>query len=622
MFKTLRNRDLGCGVFLFSSGCYAKIRSFFIDKFCVLCYNAYKSKIKYKEGIPVKKITFGTPEKFVPTKFCKTLNPIETDVKYPFDMIKFTKIKSGVKLELPFDADAEYYGFGLQLKAMSYKNRKATVRTNSDPVYATGDSHAPVPFFVSTAGYGIFVDTLRYAEFIIGAQRADSKTAETESVVALSTDDLYGGKANGDKVISIYIPVAQGVDLYIFEGENITDVVSQYNMMAGGGPDVPEWGLGHLYRCCSKYDDKKIVECAKYFREKDIPCSILGLEPGWHTHAYSCTYKWNPELYPNREKMLEELRKMGYHLNLWEHAYVHPDSPIAEDIAGYSGDYKVFGGYVPDFSIDKAKKIFSEYHKKNIVNDVIDGFKLDECDSSDFNPSGWGFPNCSEFPGGMDGMQYHNILGILYQQTMLDALNGKKTLSEVRASGALAAPYPYVLYSDLYDHSDFIRGCVTSGFSGILWSPELRDAKSKRELLCRLQTVVFSVHCLINGWYCEEMPWLEFDCEEDVRYWLKLREQLVPMLKKSFDIYRDTGKAPMRALVSDYTNDRETYAIDDQYLFCEELMVAPVTEKQTERRVYIPKGKWVDFFTGEPVANGWINYIGENIAVYRKVSAV
>ena len=62
---------------------------------------------------------------------------------------------------------------------------------------------------------------------------------------------------------------------------------------------------------------------------------------------------------------------------------------------------------------------------------------------------------------------------------MLDALGEQKTLSEIRQMGALAAPYPFVLYSDLYDHRDFIRGQVNAGFSGLLWTPEFRQAETK-----------------------------------------------------------------------------------------------------------------------------------------------
>lgn len=567
----------------------------------------------------MKRVVFGTPEACVPSAYCKNFNYIETDVKYPFDKISFRETSMGCVIELPYDADAFYYGFGLQLKGFDFKGKKVTVRPNADPVAATGDSHAPVPFFVSTKGYGVYVDTARYAEFHMGVQKKDSKSVKTASVTADNTDDLYNNSNNaGELVISIFIPYAKGASLYFFEGKTITDVVSEYNMLSGGGASVPEWGLGVLYRCYTASNQDKIIETAKYFREKDMPCHILGLEPGWQTHAYSCTYVWNEELYPDREKMFSELRKMGYHVNLWEHAYVYPDSPIYDEIAEYSGDYKVWGGYVPDFTLDKAKDIFASYHRDNVANDIIDGFKLDECDGSDYT-GGWAFPNSTEFPGGIDGMQYHNLFGVLYQQTIMDALDGRPTLSEVRNSGALAASYPFVLYSDLYDHRDFIRGCATSGFSGLLWAPELRDARNKRDLLLRLQTVVFSPHCLINGWYCVELPWLDHDCEDEVRYWLRVREQIMPRLKKAFDTYRDTGKPPVRALVSDYTDDPETYGADLEYLFCDDMLVVPVTATMETVSYYLPKGKWRNFFTGEVRQGGRYTDGADSIIVYEKV---
>ena len=76
-------------------------------------------------------------------------------------------------------------------------------------------------------------------------------------------------------------------------------------------------------------------------------------------------------------------------------------------------------------------------------------------------------------------------------QTILDALDGTPTLSEVRNAGALAANYPFVLYSDLYDHVDFISGIAQSSFSGILWTPELRHATDKEDLHRRLQATVY-----------------------------------------------------------------------------------------------------------------------------------
>lgn len=567
----------------------------------------------------MKKLTFGTPEAIVPTNFCKGLNYTEGNIKYNVSNISFKVTARGCVLEFPLEADEQIYGFGLQLKGFNHKNHKLQLRTNSDPIANTGDSHAPVPFFVTTRGYGMYFDTARYVEVHCGYGKNKHREPVENNTVIATAEDLYKKCGlNETTVMSVEIPVAKGIDVYIFEGDTILDVVSEYNMFSGGGCDVPEWGLGILYRAYAKSTGDDIIALAKHFRENEILCDIIGLEPGWQSSSYSCSYLWDKERYPNYLEVIKYLKDNDFHINLWEHAFVNATSPIYKDMADYSGDYEVWKGLIPDFGMEEAQSIFAEFHRENLISLGIDGFKLDECDNSDFVQD-WSFPNCTQFPSGMDGEQYHQMFGILYMQTILRALDGKKTMSEVRSAGALASSYPFVLYSDLYDLKDFVRGTVNSGFSGLLWTPELRDAKSKKELIRRLQATVFSVQCLINAWYCENMPWIEFDCEDEVKKLLNVRKQLVPMLKKAFDQYKETGKPPVRALVCDYTNDKETYGIDDEYIFCDNLIVAPITEECDKRRVYLPEGKWRDFWSGQTVPSGWFEVTTENIPVYEKI---
>lgn len=567
----------------------------------------------------MKKITFGTPETLVPSAFCESFSYVETDVSYPTELIGFQKNRRGCVLTLPLGENEQIYGMGLQLKVFHLRGKKITLRPNADPVAKTGDSHAPVPFFVSTAGYGIFVDTARYAEFYFGSSNflTPHQNSVEHAELAESTADIYAYGGTGKSNISIQIPVAEGVNIYIIEGKNITDIVAQYNMMSGGGCSAPDWGLSAIYRCHLRYTQDEVLQSAKALKENHLPVGIIGLEPGWHSHSYSCTYAWSPERYPEPQKLIDSLREMGYHVNLWEHAFTHPTSPIYDALLPYSGNYSVWNGCVPDFATPEASSIFADHHKK-LVDMGIDGFKLDECDSSDITGS-WSFPNLAEFPSGLDGEQYHSLFGVLYMQTIMKALGSNKTLSEVRNAGALSASYPFVLYSDLYDHADFIRGCATAGFSGLLWTPEVRDAKSKEEFLRRLQANVFSVQCLINAYYCKTFPWLDWGCTEEVRYWLQVRESLKPMLKEAFDRYQKTGIPPVRALVSDYTDDEETYKLDDQYIFCDNLIVAPILVGTTEREVYLPAGKWRDYFTKESVECGRFTVKTDSIPVYEKI---
>ncbi len=567
----------------------------------------------------MKRITFGTPEAIVPSRFCKTFHAEETPVSYDTSKIRFRRNARGCVLEIPVSPDEHFYGLGLQLKQLDWKGRHARLKVNADPIAPTGDSHAPVPFFVSTAGYGIYLDTARYVEIDFGrTEKGSDAVKESAYEVQTTTDALYAVRdTDTQSLIVIQIPAASGIDLYLFEGKTITEIVSRYNLLAGGGCRVPDWGFGFFFRCYGKYTQEEVLAAGNYFLEKDIPCSIIGIEPGWQTRSYSCSHVWNRERFPDPAAMLQTLYGQGYHVNLWEHAFLHPESPIHEEIKPYSGNYTVWNGLVPDFSLPEARKLFVRHHKTEVAFDLVDGYKLDECDSSDYT-GGWSFPDSTEFPSGMDGEQYHSLFGTLYMQTMMEAMDGKETYSEVRNAGALNAPYPFVLYSDLYDHTDFVRGIVTSGFSGLLWSPEVRRTNTKEEFLRRMQTVVFSSQCLINGWNYEIMPWLKFDCEDELRALVKVREGLRPMLKKAFEAYEKTGRAPIRALVSDWTSDPETYTIDDEYLFCDRLVVAPILAGKSGRRVYLPAGKWHNYFTGEPQESGWFEVETDGIPVYEK----
>ncbi len=570
----------------------------------------------------MKKVTFGTSEEFVPSRYCKDIKYDETDIKYDTKQIEFAITSKGCRLKFPVSENEQIYGFGLQLKEFNHRNRRLHLRVNSDPIAATGDSHAPVPFFATTEGYGVYIDTARSIEVCCAMpkKRFRREDEKGNNEVKLTTQELYSdARSNDSSFIVVDIPAAKGVDIYIFEGETITDIVAQYNMFSGGGPDVPEWALGILYRAYGRSTENDIKGLAEYFEKSGMPVGIIGFEPGWQSASYPCTYVWNNDNFPNYKETVGYLKSRGYHINLWEHAYVRAVSPLYESLYALSGDYEVWGGIVPDFSLPEARKIFAEYHKRNFVDMGIDGFKLDECDGSDFCSSDWCFPDCAEYPSGLDGEQYHNLFGALYMQTIVEALDGTKTLSQVRSAGALCSSYPFVLYSDLYDLSDFVRGVVNSGFSGILWTPEVRDAKTKKEFIRRLQANIFSCQCIINAWYCEEVPWKEFDCENEVIELLNLRKSLIPMLKKAFDKYRDTGIAPIRALVSDYTHDENTFEIDDEYIFCDDLIVCPMPLDSDEREVYLPKGNWRDFMTKETVKSGRFTVTTQNIPVFEKM---
>lgn len=525
----------------------------------------------------------------------------------------------GLQIMLPMDSGEDIYGFGLQLRSMNQAGRKRLLRVNSDPVADTGEGHAPVPFYISTAGYGLFLDTFRHVEFYMGTNmekgRSAGHTEENKEHKEFSESALYALKKNQEKrTIIIDLKAVEGVEFYLFAG-NVRRVVQRYNLFSGGGCLPPLWGLGVWYRIYGGSSQEDVCEMADRLRREEMPTDVLGLEPGWHSHSYSCSYKWS-YLFPEPERMMERLKKLGFRINLWEHLFVYPTAPFYKELLPWAGDYEVWNGLVPDFATSEARKLFSDHHGEEFVRKGISGFKLDECDNSDLNASNWSFPDTAQFPSGMDGEQMHSAIGGLYQQLIYDIFHGenRRTYSQVRSSGALAAPLPFVLYSDLYDHRQFIRGMVTSGFSGLLWAPEVRSCKDGRDLLRRMETIMFSAHAIYNCWRIPNPPWKQVDVGknlageymEDADYYTevcrryhRIRMSLLPYLYSAFVRYQKEGLPPLRALVLDYEEDERVRNIDDEYMLGDRLLAAPMTvEDGTERQVYLPAGRWHDFWDG------------------------
>jgi alpha-D-xyloside xylohydrolase len=215
------------------------------------------------------------------------------------------------------------------------------------------------------------------------------------------------------------------------------------------------------------------------------------------------------------------------------------------------------------------------------------------------------------------------------------------TYNLVRSSGALAAPYPFVLYSDLYDHRQFIRALVNSGFSGLLWCPEVRDATSVEDLIRRLQSVVFSPLAMVNGWYIKSPPWKQLNrklnnagqpmegceqIEERCREIIGWRMQLVPYLTAAFQRYAHDGTPPFRALILDAPQDKSLRNVDDQFLVGDRMMVAPLFADEPSRKVVIPAGPaWHDLWTGAKIEGGstiTVDASTPNIPVYMKSGSV
>jgi alpha-D-xyloside xylohydrolase len=208
----------------------------------------------------------------------------------------------------------------------------------------------------------------------------------------------------------------------------------------------------------------------------------------------------------------------------------------------------------------------------------------------------------------MSAVQLRQTYGVRFQKltTELFRKRGRRTYGLVRASNAGAVSFPYVIYNDCYEHRQYITGVINGGFCGVLFTPEVRGARSAEEWLRRIQAVCMSPLAQLNAWASRILPWSFPEVQDQVREVMKLRIRLIPYLYSAFARYRHEGVPPFRALVLDGYSRALSRDIRDQYLMGDSIMVAPLFAGEEERDVVLPAGRWYDFYTGRLVGEDMV----------------
>lgn len=386
--------------------------------------------------------------------------------------------------------------------------------------------------------------------------------------------------------------------------------------MNGGGYLPPKWGLGFTQRVPTLYTQQDILEEVQEFEKNKFPLTFIGVEPGWHSMAYPCTFEWDSTRFPDPKGFIKTLADKNISTNLWLNPYVSPVGSLYAKVKPYTGSHTVWNGVVPDFTMPEARQLFKEHFMRHHLELGVGGYKIDEVDGYD----GWLWPDVATFPSGVSAEQMRQIYGTMVQRMTADWFKeiNKRTYGLVRASNAGASNLPYVLYNDYYSHRDFITALINSSFAGVLWTPEVRASKSAEEWLRRMQSVCFSPMAMINAWADGTKPWTYPEVLQGVNEVVNLRMQLLPYIYTTFAQYRFEGKPPFRAMYLQegfgYTSVTTTgkldatenpYAmsikndINDQYMMGNNILVAPMFAGDKSRKVYLPQGKWYDFYTGK-----------------------
>jgi len=226
-----------------------------------------------------------------------------------------------ITLRFPLEEQEAIFGLGLNFKTVNQRGRILNLHMDHYGNSDNGRSHAPVPFYVSSRGYGVLIDAAQYMTFYVGTANRKGARHPPE-IKNRNTDTSWDAQPYSD-AIEVNIP-GESVDVYVFAGPTPMNAVQRYNLFNGGGCLPPKWGLGFTQRVPVLYNQDDVLREVREFEDHHFPLDFVGLEPGWQSRSYPCSLEWDSTRFPHPGEFLNQLSGKGIRANLGSiHIYRH-----------------------------------------------------------------------------------------------------------------------------------------------------------------------------------------------------------------------------------------------------------------------------------------------------------
>lgn len=476
------------------------------------------------------------------------------------------KPAAGWRLCLDQAGDEHLYGLGYQRVALDLRGKRLAWERKFRHREAT------VPFFLSTAGYGFYSNNTWRHVFDFGSGEGEPGT----TVVASEGGEL---------------------DVFLFAGPTFRALLDAYTQLTGRPDLPPRFALG-LCIIARYYETQAgLLEMARRFRERDIPCDSFGLEPGWEKIPYSMDWAWSPQRFPAPGGMISELGRLGFVLSLWE-----------------SGAAPAEGWLDPE--------VRQNWYACRVQASLYLGvrwFKQDDPFPRSIMSTEMEEPVLDPGAGGEPG-ETALLSNTLYSQTAWSEYRrrtGRRPLYLFNGYLASVASHRWpVAWS-----ADFAAG--SSLLNGGLSGHALTSLDMDPEMPGGIHFAYLTPLVLNDSWAYFDEPWLfPADIEATHRFYAKLRQRLSHYLYAAAVQAHRTGLPIMRALVIEHPRDPEVHGLTTEHYLGDSLLVgqdlrlvglndqghhgkpnATAHVAAALQRVYVPEGLWCNFWTGARLAS-------------------
>ena len=429
----------------------------------------------------------------------------------------------------------------------------------------------PMPFMMSSRGWGVYNNSTRKSFFDIGNQQKS--------------------KFN---IINTF----DEADFFLMMGKDMPAILNEYTLITGRTYVLPKWAYGLCFGPNMREEQFDILNDAVRFRQFDVPCDVFWLEPQWMEKRYdfSTKKKWNydrfsPEPYWLQDQypktmhnrlFIGKLRSMGFHLGLWL-CEEYDLSIQEEDIIAERTGGKLSG---QEHWMD---------HLTVFMDQGVEGFKLDPARTID-NHTNW------EYYNGRTDKEMHNLNQVLLPKQMRELgrkYNGKRTWHHYCGGWSGTQHWTASTSGDNGGGKTALYDQLNLGMSGFL-NTSCDVMSVPRELEMQgLHFGLFLPWVQINSWFSMMHPFYYAKEEQDIyRFYVKLRYSLAPYIYSMALEAAQNGMPIVRSMPLCFPEDRNCDDMTYQYMFGDNFCVGIFTNE-----IYLPKGTWTDAWSGEKIVS-------------------